>query len=33
MAEWVKNHGSRTSNEFKNIEIEKNLPESWKNIN
>ena len=29
MASWVKLHGSRTSNNFENIEIEKNLPKSW----
>ncbi len=26
---WVKNHGARESNTFKNIEIKKNLPKSW----
>ncbi|MCK5775814.1 MAG: NAD-dependent epimerase/dehydratase family protein [Bacteroidales bacterium] len=31
MAEWVKKHGSRSSKEFKNIEITEKLPESWKN--
>lgn len=30
MAAWVKTHGARTSSEFENIEITKNLPESWK---
>jgi len=30
MAEWVKTHGSRFSKEFQNIEITKNLPESWR---
>jgi|SRR5579859_2686585 len=30
MAAWVKQHGSRTSREFENIEIRKNLPPSWK---
>jgi UDP-glucose 4-epimerase len=29
MAEWVKQHGARESQEFKNIEVTKNLPESW----
>jgi len=31
MAEWVKKHGARKSNVFKDIEILKNLPPSWKN--
>ncbi|MFD0964988.1 NAD-dependent epimerase/dehydratase family protein [Pseudofulvibacter geojedonensis] len=31
MADWVKEHGARTSNSFENIEIEKNLPPSWRN--
>lgn len=30
MADWVKQHGSRQSKEFENIEIEKNLPPSWR---
>jgi UDP-glucose 4-epimerase len=30
MAVWVKNYGARFSNEFQNIEISKNLPESWR---
>lgn len=29
MAKWVKENGSRTSSAFKNIEISKNLPDSW----
>jgi len=29
MAKWVKEVGVRKSKDFKNIEIEKNLPESW----
>lgn len=29
MAKWVKEAGVRQSKDFKNIEIEKNLPESW----
>jgi UDP-glucose 4-epimerase len=29
MAQWVKQHGSRESKEFANIEISKNLPPSW----
>lgn len=29
MVEWAKTVGSRTSKEFENIEIEKNLPPSW----
>ncbi|MEN8139180.1 MAG: NAD-dependent epimerase/dehydratase family protein [Bacteroidota bacterium] len=33
MAEWVKANGSRSSKEFENIEIEKNLPNSWKKNN
>jgi len=32
MAEWVKTHGARYSNEFENIEITKKLPESWRKI-
>jgi len=30
MAKWVETVGSKTSNEFENIEILKNLPESWR---
>lgn len=30
MADWVKVHGARQSKEFENIEIEKNLPPSWR---
>lgn len=30
MVEWAKEHGSRESAKFKNIEIEENLPESWR---
>lgn len=30
MAKWVKDNGARTSEVFKNIEITKNLPKSWK---
>lgn len=30
MAEWVKIHGARSTAKFKNIEIEENLPPSWK---
>jgi UDP-glucose 4-epimerase len=30
MAEWAKQHGPRESMKFDNIEIEKNLPPSWK---
>lgn len=30
MANWVKEHGAHTSNEFDNIEIEKNLPAFWR---
>jgi len=29
MAGWVNQHGSRSSQEFKNIEIRKNLPKAW----
>jgi hypothetical protein len=29
MTEWAKNHGVRESQEFGNIEIERNLPPSW----
>lgn len=29
MAEWVKQHGSRESNVFSQIEIAKNMPKSW----
>ena len=30
MALWVKQHGARTSQKFKNIEVEKNFPLAWK---
>lgn len=30
MAKWVKLHGARETTPFKNIEIERNLPQSWK---
>lgn len=30
MADWVKTHGARTSRDFQNIEIKKELPESWR---
>ena len=30
MASWVNQHGARTSQEFKNIEISKNFPKAWK---
>ena len=30
MAEWAKKVGARSSSEFSNIEIHKNLPEGWK---
>ena len=29
MAEWVKEHGARTSKKFENIEVEKNFPSAW----
>ena len=29
MAAWVKTHGARASNVFKDIEIMKNMPPSW----
>ena len=29
MAEWVKQHGSRTSSRFENIEVTKNFPKAW----
>lgn len=29
MANWVKQHGSRTSKEFDNIEVIKNFPKAW----
>lgn len=29
MAEWVKQHGSRTSSKFENIEVTKNFPKAW----
>ncbi|MEL7002376.1 MAG: NAD-dependent epimerase/dehydratase family protein [Bacteroidota bacterium] len=30
MATWVRNHGSQKSVEFEDIEVKKNLPDSWK---
>jgi UDP-glucose 4-epimerase len=32
MAEWVSKHGARESNVFKDIEIMKNLPASWREV-
>jgi UDP-glucose 4-epimerase len=32
MAAWVKVHGARSSQKFKNIEVEKNFPLAWKDI-
>jgi UDP-glucose 4-epimerase len=32
MADWVKKHGTRESNVFEGIEIEKNMPPSWANV-
>ena len=32
MAEWVKEHGSRESSVFEDIEIPKNLPPSWASV-
>lgn len=29
MAEWVRRHGSRTSQFFSNVEVRKNIPPSW----
>jgi UDP-glucose 4-epimerase len=29
MAEWVRQHGSRTSSKFENIEVTKNFPQAW----
>jgi UDP-glucose 4-epimerase len=29
MAQWVKQHGARTSNKFKDIEVTKNFPQAW----
>ena len=29
MAEWVRQHGARQSQKFKNIEVEKNFPVAW----
>lgn len=29
MAEWVKQHGARSSSEFENIEVMKNFPKAW----
>jgi hypothetical protein len=31
MAEWVKLNGVKTSKDFGSLDIEKNLPPSWKN--
>lgn len=31
MAKWVRQHGSRQSSKFENIEITKNFPEAWRN--
>jgi UDP-glucose 4-epimerase len=30
MAAWVRQHGARESQKFKNIEVEKNFPAAWK---
>ena len=30
MAEWVRQHGARTSTSYEGIEIDRNLPESWR---
>ena len=30
MAEWVKKHGAKATKNFGEIEIEENLPPSWK---
>jgi UDP-glucose 4-epimerase len=32
MAEWVRQHGSRESSVFENIEVAKNMPPSWERI-
>ncbi|MCX6639831.1 MAG: NAD-dependent epimerase/dehydratase family protein [bacterium] len=32
MAEWVRKHGARQSREFGGIEIERNLPPSWRKV-
>ena len=29
MAQWAKTHGDRRSKYFKNIEVQKNIPEGW----
>jgi UDP-glucose 4-epimerase len=29
MAEWVKQHGARVSQEFENVEVHKNFPKAW----
>jgi NAD(P)-dependent dehydrogenase (short-subunit alcohol dehydrogenase family) len=29
MAGWVRHHGARSSQEFKNIEVKKNFPKAW----
>jgi hypothetical protein len=30
MVEWVRQHGARTSPSYKGLEIDRNLPESWR---
>ena len=30
MAEWVKEHGAKKTKDFSNIEIEKKLPQIWR---
>ena len=32
MAEWVRTYGARESSTFENIEINRNLPSSWRRI-
>jgi len=32
MAEWVREHGARESNVFKNIEVKKQMPPSWAKV-
>jgi UDP-glucose 4-epimerase len=29
MAKWVKEHGAKKTSSFTNIEVKKNIPESW----
>ena len=29
MAAWVQKHGARSSQEFENIEVNKNFPKAW----